>query len=83
MDARMIALSSPEESARAIIAIFKVHGTQVGGFLMSGALAILFARAGYDTRDFADGLQYAVDRGWLELGPFGKIRLTGRGFATF
>jgi len=81
----MVALApTPEQCAGAILAIFVVHyGLYAGDVLRKGTFLSLWSQRGYRPRDFKIGLQFAIDRRWLEVLPDGNsYRLTNSGFAA-
>jgi hypothetical protein len=78
----MATLPTPEESARATLAIFKAKGMRPGGILQKAQVHLQFTLDGGKTTDFTAGLKYAVDAGWIELRSSGTaLRLTDQGFA--
>jgi len=75
---------TPEQCARAILAIFVAHyGLRPNDVLRRNNFLTLWPQRGYRPRDFKAGLQFAIDTGWLELLPSGKLyRLTKSGFTN-
>ena len=75
---------TPELCAGAILAIFVWHfGLLAGDVRRSDSFLTLWQQRGYRPKDFKAGLQFAIERGWLELLPDGKsYRLTKSGFAA-
>ncbi len=71
---------TPEESARSILAIFKIHNVQPGKVLMAGALNSQFLMAGGRPADYMAGIHFATQNGWLKLAGI-MVRLTAAGFA--
>ena len=69
-----------DESARAILQIFADKNVRAGGGLMAGAVNMTFLNdQKYRAEDYAAGLSYAVEKGWLTIEGT-KIRLTETGF---
>jgi hypothetical protein len=75
---------SPELCAGAILAIFVWHfGLLAGDVRRSDSFLTLWQQRGYRPKDLETGLQFAIERGWLELLPdFKSYRLTKSGFAA-
>jgi hypothetical protein len=76
----MATLPTPEESARAILAIFKSKNARPGEVLIAGHVKMKFLTSGGRADDYAAGLKLAGEKGWLEPGPSDSIRLTDGGF---
>jgi len=77
----MATLPAPKESAEVILTIFKVMGFRSGAILQRDQVQMQFTVNGGNAADFASGLQYGVDCGWLELPSTITIKLTEAGFA--
>ena len=78
----MATLPMPEESARAILGIFKATNSRPGDALMVEQANFAFQQAGGTTAEFTAGLEYAVEIvHWVEIGQNNTIRLTDAGFA--
>jgi len=75
-------LPTAEQSARAILGIFKTHNVRAGQVLMAGAVNVPFLQSGYQAEDYAAGLKYAEEKGWLEAASPTAIRPTEAGFAA-
>jgi len=78
----MRTVSTPEQSARGILAVFKAKGARANEVLLLGTVDRIFLNR-YDGRsaDFTFGLRHAVDMGWVELTGNGRqLRLTPAGF---
>ncbi len=77
-------LSTPEQCAREILAIFVWHfGLLAGEVLRRNSFLTLWPQRGYRPEEFHAGLQFAIESGWLELLPGGNsYRLTKSGFAA-
>jgi hypothetical protein len=73
-----------ELCAGAILAIFVWHfGLLAGDVRRSDSFLTLWQQRGYRPKDLETGLQFAIERGWLELLPdFKSYRLTKRGFTA-
>ena len=78
----MTAIPTPEECARAILAIFVSHfGLRPGEVLHRKSFLTLWPQRGYRPKNFKTGLQFAIESGWLELLPGdSSYRLTKSGF---
>jgi hypothetical protein len=73
-------LPTPEDSARAILAIFKAHNMRPNGMLMVGQVNTQFLTNGGKAADYAAGLQYAVHKDWLIMTRSSMLLLTNAGF---
>jgi len=75
---------TPELCAGAILAIFVWHfGLLAGDVRRGDSFLTLWQQRGYRQKDLEVGLQYAVERRWLELLPDSKsYRLTKSGLAA-
>ena len=78
----MATLPTPEESARAILAIFAVDNSRPDDVLIAGGVKFAFRQAGGMAEEFQAGLEYAVQNGWLEIGENNTIKLTNAGFTA-
>ena len=78
----MATLPTPEQCAREILAVLVWHfGWLAGDVLRRNSFLTLWQQRGYSSSDFEAGVQFAVERGWLEVLPDGKsYRLTKSGF---
>ena len=78
----MASSTTPEQYARAILAIFVSHfGLRPGEIMPRKNFLTIWPQRGYRPKDFKAGLQFATESGWLELLPNGKsFRLTKSGF---
>jgi len=74
-------LPSDDETTRMVLDIFKHFDTRPGEVLMPQNIAAVSMERRYRQEDLDGGLQIAADRGWVEYGPNGTIRLTKEGFA--
>jgi hypothetical protein len=69
-----------EDFARAILAIFQSHSIRAGQVLMAHQVNLQFLTDGRTAADYATGLGYALEHGWLEDGSGNTLRLTDAGF---
>ncbi len=76
----MATVPTPEDSARAILAIFKSKDVRAGGILMAGQVNLQFLTSGGKAADYEAGGQYAIAHGWIELSS-STMKLTDAGFA--
>ena len=78
----MATLPTPEQCARAILAIFASHyGLRPGDVLRRNNFSTLWPQRGYRPKDFKTGLPFAIESGWLESVPGGSTyRLAKSGF---
>jgi len=84
----MTASSTPEQSAKAILDIFKFRNCYAGDPLEIGYIKTQFLENRGSAADYAAGLMYAEDNGWLEITPTTRdmqprdmLTLTAAGFA--
>jgi len=68
--------TTPEDSGRAILAIFKVMGLGSGATLQTDQVQMQFGEGA----GFTSGLQYGVNSGWFGLPSTREIKLTDAGF---
>jgi hypothetical protein len=74
-------LPTPEQTARAILAIFVHFNNRPGDILLFQNFMNVWAIRKLRTEDFPPGMQYAAERGWVEVLPGGaKFKLTRAGF---
>jgi hypothetical protein len=64
-----------------ILAIFRSHHIRAGQVLMAHQVNLQFLTDGRTAADYAAGLSYALEHGWLEDGSGNSLRLTESGFA--
>src|ERR1700730_14924403 len=69
------------ESARAILSFFKLKDVRPNEMLMAGQVNQEFLTNGGTAADYAEGIKYAIERGWLEPLTNNRFRLTETGFA--
>jgi hypothetical protein len=60
---------TPEQSARAILGIFKSQNCIAGDPLKTTAMKTQFLESHGSAADFTAGILYAEDNGWLEVTP--------------
>jgi hypothetical protein len=83
----MTASPTPEQSARAILDIFKSRNCYAGDPLKISYIKNQFIDNCGSAADYAAGLMYAEDNGWLEITPTQDMQprdtltLTAVGFA--
>ena len=84
----MTASSTPEQSARAILDIFKFRNCYAGDPLEISHIKTQFLENHGSAADYDAGLMYAEDNGWLEVTPTARdmqprdmLTLTAAGFA--
>lgn len=78
----MTASPTPEESARAILGIFKSKNCIAGDPLGIGFIKAQFLGNQGSEADYAAGLLYAEDSDWVEVSPTpDMLTLTAEGFA--
>lgn len=77
----MATVPTDEECAREILKVFKQSNIRPGESLLLGRLrAVLLKRGRAD--DMVRGIQYVIDKGWLERLPGNWFKLTEAGFAA-
>ena len=84
----MTASSTPKQSAKAILDIFKFRNCYAGDPLEISYIKTQFLENRGGAADYAAGLMYAEDNGWLEITPTIRdmqprdmLTLTAAGFA--
>ena len=83
----MTASPTPEQSARTILDIFKSRHCYAGDPLQISYIKTQFLENHGSAADYAAGLMYAEDNGWLEvtptrdMQPHDTLTLTAVGFA--
>lgn len=74
---------SAEESARYILEIFQRHNCRTGQTVLIGNLTLPFAQDGWQLTDLSAGQQFAVEKGWIEMGKDDKfVKLTEAGYTA-
>ena len=76
----MASAPAPEESARAILSFFKSKEVRPNEMLVADQVNQQFLANGGKAVDYAEGIKYAVARGWLEPLTKNRFRLTETGF---
>jgi len=82
----MTASPTPEQSARAILGIFKSQNCIAGDPLRTDFIKAQFLQNHGSEADYAAGLLYAEDRDWVEVSPApdmhprDMLKLTADGF---
>jgi hypothetical protein len=76
----MATVPAPEESARAILSFFKLKDVRANEMLVPGQVNQQFLTNGGKAADYAEGVKYAIERGWLEPLTNNRFRLTETGF---
>ena len=83
----MTASPTPEQSARAILDIFKSRNCYAGDPLMVSDIKTQYLEKHGSADDYAAGLMFAEDNGWLGVSPShdtqprDMLALTAAGFA--
>jgi len=84
----MTTAPAPEQSARAILGIFKSQNCIAGDPLRTDFIKAQFLQNHGSEADYAAGLLYAEDSDWVEVGlvprdmqPHDMLKLTAAGFA--
>lgn len=77
----MATLPTPEETARKILAIYARNQCRPGHCLLANVFLAQARFVGLAASDIADGLQFAMDEGWVVEGPNSGFCLTEEGFA--
>jgi hypothetical protein len=68
-------------SEEAILSVFKTKDVRSNEMLIAGQVKQQFLTNGGEAADYAEGLRYAIARGWLEPLTNNRFRLTETGFA--
>ena len=76
----MATLPTAEDAAEHILALFIGSGATVGRVLPTRRVIQAFWKAPWSESDFWPGLDFAMQRGWIE--QTGGYRLTEAGFAA-
>ena len=76
----MATVPAPEESARAILSFFKSKDVRPNEMLVADQVNQQFLANGGKVADYAEGIKYAIARGWLEPLTKNRFRLTETGF---
>jgi hypothetical protein len=62
-----VAIRTPEESARFILAVFKYHNCRPGDVLGASVISGHFSGSDWRDTDRAAGLKFAAEQGWIKL----------------
>jgi hypothetical protein len=73
----MAKLPTPEENGRRVLTGFKNLNSRPGDVLQHRNFSSVFTLQG----DLIIGLEYAIEKNWVEKTPTGSFRLTDLGFA--
>ncbi len=76
----MVTATTPEESAKLILAIFRYHNIQIDRVLMAAALSSQFIDMDGSLANYEAGVKFAIEHGWIEMEP-GIVRLKAPGTA--
>lgn len=79
----MAILPTPEDTAREILAIFVEHfKSRPDNVLRANNFLAVWHNRGLAAEDFALGMDYAAEKGWVVIQPGGdSFKLTATGFA--
>lgn len=72
---------SPEESAHYILTVLLGHRWLGRDILAVANFTLPLAKRGWKNDDFNRGIQYAIEKGWVEVSTPNSIKLTDAGFA--
>jgi hypothetical protein len=78
----MASLPTTEDAAKHILMTFIRSGARAGHVLPEGRVIRAFWKAPWSEGDFAPGLDFAMQQGWIERTSHGDYRLTEAGFAA-
>jgi hypothetical protein len=78
----MSTIPTAEEAAKHVVAIFVKYGARAGHVLPERRVIRGFWKAPWSPDDFAPGLGFAIQQGWIERTSQGEYRLTEAGFAA-
>jgi hypothetical protein len=74
---------TPEDAAKQILDTFvHTHGLGPGGDLLIAHLSPAFKAAGCQAADCGQGVEFAIQRGWIEPCGIGRFMLTEAGAAA-
>lgn len=76
----MATVPTAEESARVILSFFKLKDVHPNEMVMASRVNRQFLTNGGKAGDYAEGIKYAIERGWLEPLTKDRFRLTETGF---
>jgi len=73
----------PEECARRLLGVFVRHfGLRQGDALLQNNLDAVWIKNRWHPNDLKNGLDYAIEQGWIEPLPGNQYKLTDTGFAA-
>jgi hypothetical protein len=75
----MSQVPTQEDSAKYIISIFSKFSIRPGQVLMLQNFYDSFSQPGWQASDFKPGMDYALEMGWVEIGPNNFYTLTDKG----
>jgi hypothetical protein len=70
-----------EESARYILSIYRHHKCLPSHALSARNFTAPFGEFPWSGTDYKPGMEYAIDKKWIEVGENGWLKLTDDGFA--
>src|SRR6516225_7683957 len=76
----MATVPTPEESARTILSFLKLKDLHPNEMVMASQVNQQFLTNGGKAPAYAEGIEYAIERGWLEPLTKDRFRLTETGF---
>lgn len=77
----MATVPSSEEAAQYILDIFVRLGCRAGYVLSTRNFLAAFVKLPWHTSDFAPGISYAAEQGWVEVLNKDSFKLTELGFS--
>ncbi|HEX8527023.1 hypothetical protein [Allosphingosinicella sp.] len=78
----MAQLPTPEENGRTVLQIYAHFGSRPGEVLRSNNFVAVAARRRIPIADIQDGLEFALEAGWIEETENGSLRLTDEGYSA-
>jgi hypothetical protein len=78
----MTTIPTAEDAAKHILTTFITSGARAGHVLPEGRVIRAFWKTPWSETDFAPGLDFAMQQGWIERTPTREYRLTEAGFAA-
>lgn len=77
----MAVLPTKQENGRKVLETYSELNSRPGDVLRTNNFMAIAVQRRWEMSDVADGLEYAVDQGWIEERN-GAFRLTDAGFAA-
>lgn len=71
-----------EDNGRKVLDVYQHFNSEAGDVLRANNFVAIAARWNWRTKYLTEGLEYAVERGWIEELSTGGIRLTQAGYAA-